>query len=110
MFTPVHTSLGALLLFQGSSGLLVHNGAIFGISSLIAGTVFNPSSDNVPIVAGLISSIIPIYIIAPSLLPNYPVPPDSLASATKTLAIGFLLGWGTKVRRKGSMHLMWTEY
>jgi len=97
MFTPIHTSLGALLLFEGSSGLLFHNGAVFGISSLISGSVFSPSHDNVPIVAGLISSVLPVYLLAPSLIPSYPAPPNSLASAMTTLGVGFLLGWGTKV-------------
>ncbi|CAP91874.1 UPF0394 membrane protein [Penicillium chrysogenum] len=96
MFTPIHTTLGALLLFQGSSGLLVHNGAIFGISSLLSGCVFNPSRDNVPIIAGLVSSIVPVYLLAPSLIPNYPAPPHSWASAAATLGVGFLVGWGTK--------------
>ncbi|KAJ5579889.1 uncharacterized protein N7459_005874 [Penicillium hispanicum] len=96
MFTPVHTSLGALLLFEGSSGLLFHNGAVFGISSLVSGCVFNPNRDNVPIVAGLASSVIPVWLLTPSLLPNYPAPPHSLASAAATFGVGFLLGWGTK--------------
>lgn len=98
MFTPVHTTLGSLLLFQGSSGLLIHNGAVFGISSLISSSVLNPNSDNVPIIAGLISSVIPVYLLVPSLIPHYPQFPDSLYSAAATLALGFLLGWGTKVR------------
>lgn len=97
MFTPIHTTLGALLLFEGSSGLLFHNGAVFGISSLISGSVFNPSHDNVPIVAGLMSSVVPVYLLAPSLIPKYPAAPNSLASALTTLGVGFLLGWGTKV-------------
>ncbi|KAA8649010.1 hypothetical protein EYZ11_000810 [Aspergillus tanneri] len=96
MFTPVHTSLGALLLFQGSSSLLLHNGAIFGISSLLSECVFNPSRQNVPIVAGIISSIAPIWIFVPSLIPNYPPAPSSWASLVSTLGAGFLLGWGTK--------------
>ncbi|KAJ5400692.1 hypothetical protein N7465_011181 [Penicillium sp. CMV-2018d] len=96
MFTPIHTTLGALLLFQGSSGLLVHNGAVFGISSLLSGCAFNPSRDNVPIIAGLVSSIVPVYLLAPSLIPEYPAPPHSWASAAATLGVGFLLGWGTK--------------
>ncbi|KAJ5142849.1 uncharacterized protein N7515_001636 [Penicillium bovifimosum] len=96
MFTPIHTTLGALLLFQGSSGLLVHNGAVFGISSLLSGCAFNPSRDNVPIIAGLVSSIMPVYLFAPSLIPSYPAPPTSLASAVATLGVGILLGWGTK--------------
>ena len=98
MFTPIHTTLGALLLFQGSSGLLVHNGAVFGISSLLSGCVFNPSRDNVPIIAGLVSSVVPVYLIAPSLIPSYPAPPGSWASVAATVGVGFLLGWGTKVR------------
>lgn len=100
MFTPIHTSLGALLLFQGSSGLLFHNGAVFGISSLVSGSVFNPSRDNVPIIVGLVSSVLPVYLLAPSLIPNYPAAPQTLASAAATLGVGFLLGWGTKVRKK----------
>lgn len=86
------------MLYQGSSGLLFHNGAVFGISSLLSGCVFNPSSDNVPIVAGLVSSIVPVWLLAPSLLPTYPLPPQTLAAAAKALGVGFLLGWGTKVR------------
>ncbi|OGE51721.1 hypothetical protein PENARI_c012G03795 [Penicillium arizonense] len=96
MFTPVDTTLGALLLFQGSSGLLLHNGAVFGISSLLSGIAFNPSRDNVPIIAGLVSSVVPVYLFAPSLIPSYPAAPHSWASAAATLGVGFLLGWGTK--------------
>ncbi|KAJ5175221.1 uncharacterized protein N7482_001098 [Penicillium canariense] len=96
MFTPVHTSLGALLLFQGSSGLLIHNGAVLGISSLLSGSMFNPNRDNIPVIAGLVSSILPMYLLAPSLIPNYPAAPHSLASVAATLGVGFLLGWGTK--------------
>ncbi|KAJ5128774.1 hypothetical protein N7448_002487 [Penicillium atrosanguineum] len=99
MFTPIHTSLGALLLFEGSSGLLFHNGAVFGISSLVSGSVFSPSRDNVPIVAGLMSSVLPVYLLAPSLIPSYPAPPNSFASAMTTLGVGILLGWGTKNSR-----------
>lgn len=96
MFTPIHTSLGALLLFQGSSGLLLHNGAVFGISSLLAGSVFNPNRYNLSIIAGLASSTVPIYWFAPSLLPTYPAAPSSWASIVSTLGVGFLLGWGAK--------------
>lgn len=98
MFTPVHTSLGALLLFQGSTGLLLHNGAVFGISSLLSGCVFNPSRDNVPIIAGLVSSVAPVLVFSPSLIPSYPAAPGSWTSLLSTLGTGFLLGWGTKVR------------
>lgn len=100
MFTPVHTSLGALLLFQGSSGLLFHNGAVFGISSLLSGCAFNPNRDNVPVIAGLVSGLLPVYLFAPSLIPSYSAPPESWVSVVATLGVGFLLGWGTKVSRR----------
>ncbi|KAJ5659343.1 hypothetical protein N7507_005794 [Penicillium longicatenatum] len=96
MFTPIHTTLGALLLYQGSSGLLFHNGAVFGISSLVSGSILHPSKDNVPIVAGLVSSIVPVWMMAPSLIPNYPITPNSLTSVAATFGVGVLLGWGTK--------------
>ncbi|OJD10698.1 hypothetical protein ACJ73_09718 [Blastomyces percursus] len=96
MFTPVDTVLGAVLLHQGSSGLLQHNGRIFGISSLLSGSVVKPSRDNLPIVGGLVSSIIPIYYFAPSLLPTYPPLGATWEAALATLATGFAVGWGTK--------------
>lgn len=97
MFTPVQTSLGALLLFQGSTGLLFHNGAVFGISSLVSGCIFRPSRDNVPIVAGLVSSIVPVYLLAPSFIPQYSPSPNTLGGFAAAFALGVLLGWGTKV-------------
>ncbi|KAL2836563.1 hypothetical protein BJY01DRAFT_54728 [Aspergillus pseudoustus] len=99
MFTPIHTSLGALLLYQSSSALLLHNGAVFGISSLLSGVMLNPSRDNVPIIAGLLSSVIPVYLFAPTLIPSYPAAPNTVASLLSTTGAGFLLGWGTKSGR-----------
>lgn len=83
-------------MFQGSSGLLFHNGAVFGISSLLSESVFRPNQDNLPIMVGLASSIAPVYLLARSLIPIYPHVPHSWASAASTLALGFLMGWGTK--------------
>ncbi|KAK2766665.1 hypothetical protein FQN54_005977 [Arachnomyces sp. PD_36] len=96
MFTPVHTSLGALLLHQASTGLLQHNGRVFGISSLLSGSVAHPSYDNIPIILGLICGVIPVYWAMPSLLPAYPAPPSGWESGLATLGIGLLVGWGTK--------------
>lgn len=97
MFTPVDTSLGALLLHQGASGLLQHNGRVFGISSFLSGCVGSPSLDNVPVILGLVSSIAPVSYLAPSLLPHYPATPGTWEAAVITAGIGFLVGWGTKV-------------
>lgn len=107
MFTPIHTSLGALLLFQGSTGLLYHNGAILGISGLASGSILRPSRDNVPVIVGLLSSVIPVYLLVPSLIPNYPPAPHSLASVAATFGIGILLGWGTKVRSPLQLWNVW---
>ncbi|KAL4813626.1 hypothetical protein BDW67DRAFT_192769 [Aspergillus spinulosporus] len=96
MFTPIHTSLGALLLYQSSSSLLLHNGSVLGVSSLLSGVMLSPNRDNVPIIAGLLSSVVPIYLFMPSLLPTYPAAPSSWASLLSTMGTGFLLGWGTK--------------
>ncbi|KAK2882414.1 hypothetical protein FQN49_000366 [Arthroderma sp. PD_2] len=95
-FTPINTSLGALLLYQGSYGLLQNNGRVFGISSLLSGCVGNPNRQNVPVILGMISSIVPIYLLAPSLLPPYATPPATLEAALALAGIGFLVGWGTK--------------
>ncbi|KAL1965883.1 hypothetical protein VTN77DRAFT_5016 [Rasamsonia byssochlamydoides] len=100
MFTPVHTTLGALLLFGGSFGLLLHNGKVFGISSLLSGCVLRPSlEDNVPIIAGLASSPAVVSLLAPSLIPSYPDTisfSSSWTSVLSTLGLGLLVGWGTK--------------
>ncbi|KAL1991455.1 hypothetical protein VTN49DRAFT_4763 [Thermomyces lanuginosus] len=104
MFTPVHTTLGALLLFSGSFGLLLHNGSILGISSALRNCCFRPSLTEkaVPLVAGLVTSPALLALIKPSLLPNY----DRLTSGSlswtsflSTLAVGAMIGWGTKVGR-----------
>ncbi|GKZ20759.1 hypothetical protein AbraIFM66951_003060 [Aspergillus brasiliensis] len=96
MFTPVHTTFGALMLFQSSTGLLLHNGAVLGISSLLSGAVLNPTRENVALIAGLASSVVPVALFLPSAIPSYPAAPSSWASWLLTLGHGFLLGWGTK--------------
>lgn len=98
MFTPINTSFGALLLHQGASGLLQHNGRVFGISSLLSGCLGNPNSENAPVIAGLISGIAPVYVFAPSLLPSYPARPHGWETTLGVFAAGLFSGWGTKVR------------
>ncbi|KAH8693860.1 YeeE/YedE family integral membrane protein [Talaromyces proteolyticus] len=98
MFTPVHTSLGALLLFSGSFGLLVHNGRVFGISSMLRSGLVRPdiTDENVAVLAGLLSSPWLVWLFVPSLLPAYPDAVESWTSVVSTLGLGFLVGWGTK--------------
>lgn len=119
MFTPVHTTIGALLLFSSSFGLLVHNGRIFGISSILRSCLLlRPGSvkddHNLPILAGLVSSPLLVALVVPSLLPLYRTELFSTTttavkvaspwvSAVATLGLGLLTGWGTKVL-KSSLH------
>ncbi|PGH14092.1 hypothetical protein AJ80_06097 [Polytolypa hystricis UAMH7299] len=88
MFTPVDTSLGALLLYQGSAGLLQHTGKVLGISSLLSGSVTRPGWENLPIITGLISSIAPVYLFAPALLPKYPSLLYTWEAAAATVGTG----------------------
>jgi hypothetical protein len=97
MFTPVHTSLGAFLLFNGSFSLLLHNGRVFGFSSILSACVFHPNPEDIAITAGLVSSLLPVYWIAPSLIPVYQPVAYSLQSVLSVLGLGLLIGWGTKV-------------
>ncbi|CRG88138.1 hypothetical protein PISL3812_05165 [Talaromyces islandicus] len=99
MFTPIHTSLGALLLFSGSFGLLVHNGRVFGISPILrSGLRWAPQRrlEDLLILGGLLSSPLLVWFIVPSLLPSFTGSPSSWSSAASTLGLGFLTGWGTK--------------
>jgi len=97
MFTPVNTILGALLLHEASSGLLLHTGRVFGISSLLSGSVTRPNLDNLPMIAGLVSSVVPAYTFAPSLLPTYPALAAGWEAVLAVFGMGLLVGWGTKV-------------
>jgi hypothetical protein len=121
MFTPVHTTLGALLLFSGSFGLLLHNGRVFGISSILRTCLLDPGllfrsrsnkrnqnepgeevqeDENFPTLAGLITSPLLVKFVVPSLLPSYPETGSTTTvwlSAAATVGLGVLTGWGTKV-------------
>ncbi|OJJ44597.1 hypothetical protein ASPZODRAFT_18173 [Penicilliopsis zonata CBS 506.65] len=93
MFTP-HTSLGALLLYAGADALLTHTGRVFGISSLLAGSLHRPDADNLSVISGLAASALPVYLFAPGLIPSYPL--LSRGSIVSAVVLGALLGWGTK--------------
>lgn len=95
-FTPVSTTLGALLLHISTSLLLLKNSQILGASSLLGSPL---SHKNLPIVSGMllpavllrlvnISSLTPIYIDRPAYV-------YALA--------GVLVGFGTKARPTPSL-------
>lgn len=96
MFTPVEATIGALLLSQATTTLLLNNGRILGASSLIAGSVSAPGLNNIPILAGIGLSAGFVAFFVPWLLPNYDNVVEIFGSWTWILS-GLVVGMGTKV-------------
>ncbi len=97
MFTPVETSIGALLLHQASSNLLYQNGNILGVSGYLRQLLSMPRKDIVAFFAGMAASYVPLQIMAPHILPQYAAVSMSLQTVLWTAGVGLLVGWGTKV-------------
>ncbi|KAF2655260.1 YeeE/YedE family integral membrane protein-like protein [Lophiostoma macrostomum CBS 122681] len=96
MFTPVETSIGALLLHQATSVLLFQNGQVLGCSGYIR-SLFRTPTAAVSLLAGMAASVLPLKLFLPEFLTNYPPVPTSLETALVTVGVGALVGWGTKI-------------
>ncbi|KAF1963206.1 YeeE/YedE family integral membrane protein-like protein [Byssothecium circinans] len=96
MFTPIETSIGALLLHQATSILLHKNGSVLGCSGFTRRLFTSPSSFTLTFFVGMASSFLPLKLFLPDLLTRYPPVPTSLQAAIATVGIGALVGWGTK--------------
>lgn len=103
MFTPIETSVGALLLHLGSMNYLKHNGKIFGCSGILRNSMQqNPSQsmDSGALVA-LFGTAAAYPLLAAfgssSLLPVLPTFSPTLYSSIYVIGYGLLTGWGTKV-------------
>lgn len=97
MFTPVETTIGALLLHQATRNLLYQNGKILGASGFLRQVISDPSQEVLAFFAGMVISYIPLKAFAPQLITNYPTTPMTLPAAIVTLGVGALVGLGTKV-------------
>jgi hypothetical protein len=97
MFTPVETSIGAVLLHQATSNLLYQNGNILGISGLLRQVLTTPTKETIAFFVGMATSYLPLKALAPQLLTSYPVMPVTVQDALVTISIGVLIGLGTKV-------------
>lgn len=97
MFTPVETSIGAVLLHQATSNLLYQNGNILGISGLLRQVLTTPTKETIAFFVGMAASYLPLKALAPQLLTSYPVMPVTVQDALVTISIGVLIGLGTKV-------------
>lgn len=97
MFTPIETSIGAVLLHQATSLLLHNNGGILGASEYIRRMLSRPTIGVAAFFAGMATSFPLLGIVAPDLLTTYPSLPMTSGSAVATVFMGLLAGWGTKV-------------
>jgi hypothetical protein len=97
MFTPVETSIGAILLHQATSNLLYQNGQILGISGLLRQLLSTPTKETTALFAGMAASYIPLNALVPQLVTTYPAVPMSVQTALITMGISALIGLGTKV-------------
>ena len=98
MFTPVETSIGALLLHQATSVLLFQNGTILGVSGFLRSVLNSPTKSTIAFFAGMAASFVPLKLFIPELLTSYPAAPSTIQQAIVTAGVGALVGWGTKVR------------
>ncbi|KAJ4356226.1 uncharacterized protein N0V89_004256 [Didymosphaeria variabile] len=96
MFTPVETSIGAILLHQATSILLYNNGTILGASEYMRRLASRPTVGVAAFFAGMVASFPLLRVVLPELLTKYPPPPSTSGQALVTVAMGLLVGWGTK--------------
>lgn len=101
MFTPVETTIGAFLLHQATSILLHNNGTILGASEYMRKVVSRPTVGVATFFAGMIASFPLLRVVLPELLTKYPPSPSTSGQALVTVAMGLLVGWGTKVSISG---------
>ncbi|KAF1831558.1 YeeE/YedE family integral membrane protein [Decorospora gaudefroyi] len=96
MFTPIETTIGAVLLHQATSNLLYQNGNILGASGFLRQLFAAPSKELLAFFAGMAASYGPLKALAPQLITSYPAVHITAKAAAATVAIGALVGWGTK--------------
>lgn len=98
MFTPVETSIGAVLLHQATSNLLYQNGSILGVSGLLRRVMNAPTVEVLALFAGMAASFPLLEWFLPELVTRYPVMPVTVQTTVFTTGVAALVGWGTKVR------------
>ncbi|KAF2263436.1 YeeE/YedE family integral membrane protein-like protein [Lojkania enalia] len=96
MFTPVETSVGAVLLHQATSALLFQCGSILGASGYLRRLFTAPTKETVLFFAGMALSSLPLRMFLPELVIRYPPVPTTWQAALVTAGLGALVGWGTK--------------
>ncbi|OAK98287.1 YeeE/YedE family integral membrane protein [Phaeosphaeriaceae sp. SRC1lsM3a] len=97
MFTPIETSIGALLLHQATSNLLYQNGSILGASELMRQLFTDPTKETLAFFVGMAASVLPLRALAPQFVTSFPTATMTLQAGLFTAGVGALVGWGTKM-------------
>ena len=105
MFSPVETTIGAILLHQATSNLLYQNGTILGASGYLRQVFLTPTRELLAFFTGMAISYIPLKALAPQLITSYPVMQIISPASAATVAIAALVGWGTKVSKQFSKYV-----
>lgn len=94
MFTPLESSLGALLIQAATSSYMHLEGKPIGFSSILFNSIFNPSIHSASILLGLFISSRFVGKFLPSFVPAV-VPATLTTFPTAYLVAGLLVGAGT---------------
>ncbi|KAJ4994321.1 hypothetical protein SVAN01_00150 [Stagonosporopsis vannaccii] len=97
MFTPIETSIGAVLLHQATSNLLYQNGNILGLSGLLRRIITAPTVEILAFFAGMAASYPLLSSLVPEAVTRYPSLPITGPTVLFTAGVAALIGWGTKV-------------
>ncbi|KAF2629594.1 YeeE/YedE family integral membrane protein-like protein [Macroventuria anomochaeta] len=96
MFTPVETTIGAVLLHKATSNLLYQNGNILGLSGFLGRLVTAPSVEILAFFTGMAASYPLLSSLVPEVVTRYPSMPITLQTILFTTSVAALIGWSTK--------------
>lgn len=97
MFTPIETTIGAVLLHQATSNLLYQNGNVLGLSGFLRRLMDAPTVEVTAFFTGMAASYPLLCSLVPELATEFPSMPFTLQAASFTACVAALIGWGTKV-------------
>jgi len=102
MFTPLETTVGAILLYLATTSLLFDAGAILGASGQLRRLLADPQHEVTKrtstswFFGGMTAAVAGAALLTPRILPSYPSFDLKGVDIFKVLASGLLTGWGTK--------------
>jgi uncharacterized membrane protein YedE/YeeE len=94
MFSPIPSLVGGALIGLSASGLLVLNGRVAGISSIVGGLV-QPKRGEVGWRVAFVAGLLLGGLVIGWLLPGSVVPRKGMAPTTLIAIAGLLVGFGT---------------